>query len=415
MIDSLSALREPAVRRFLIGRTLAAGGRQMTSVAVGWQLYERTGSALVLGLVGLVQVVPVFALALVAGSVVDKFPRRNVAALAEAVFFTTGLGLCAASAWQAPIAIIYAMLFVMGVAKAFSSPAQAAMLPTLVSRANFANANAWSSSGFELASMAGPALAGGLIAWTGTATTTFALQAGLSGLYLLLLLSLPRVDLPASPKEKGAARAGLRFMRRTPLLLSAITLDTFAVLLGGSTDLLPIFAKDILHVGPSGLGWLRAAPSFGAFGVAILTTRRPPWKQPGRVLLFVVCGFGLATLGFGLSTSFPLSMFMLFLTGVFDNVSVVIRLTLEQMVTPESLRGRVSAIHYVFIGTSNELGSFESGFTASLMGAVGSVVFGGIGTLAVVGVVALIWPMLARTGPLNTLVAGDPEALLPET
>jgi MFS family permease len=197
--------------------------------------------------------------------------------------------------------------------------------------------------------------------------------------------------------------AGFAFIRRNPLFLAAITLDLFAVLLGGAVALLPMYAKDVLNVGPTGLGWLRAAPAAGALLMALVTTRLPPWKKPGVVLMAVVVGFGLSTIGFGLSTSFPLSLLCLFLTGVFDNVSVVIRLTLEQVLTPDSLRGRVSAVHHVFIGFSNELGSFESGATAALFGPVASVVGGGIGTVLIVGVVALAWPALAKLERLDQL------------
>ena len=197
--------------------------------------------------------------------------------------------------------------------------------------------------------------------------------------------------------------AGFRFVRANPLFLSAITLDLFAVLFGGAVALLPIYAKDILQVGPAGLGYLRAAPGLGALSMALITTRIKPWKRPGLVLLWVVAGFGLATIAFGLSQSFPLSLFCLFLTGVFDNISVVIRLTLEQTITPDHLRGRVSAINYVFIGFSNEFGAFESGATAALFGPTLSVVGGGFATLMVVVMVRAIWPQLVRIGPLHTL------------
>jgi MFS family permease len=193
------------------------------------------------------------------------------------------------------------------------------------------------------------------------------------------------------------------FIRRHPVFLAAITLDLFAVLFGGAVALLPVFAKDILHVGPVGLGWLRAAPALGAMGMALLMTRLPPWQRPGRVLLFVVAGFGLATIGFGLSQVMWLSLLCLFLTGVFDAVSVVIRLTLEQVLTPDRLRGRVSSIHYVFIGFSNELGAVESGGTAALFGPVASVAGGGLAAVLVVGVVAVLWPQLTRLGPLASL------------
>lgn len=373
----------------------------MVSVAVGWQLYERTGSAFALGLTGLVQVLPVFALTFVAGPLVDRSVRRNVAAAAECLFLSCALGLALASYASASVAVIYCCLFGMGIARAFSAPAISSMLPTLVARENFVNANAYVSSAFELASIAGPAIAGGIIWWSGGATAVYAIYSLLSATFLSLLVSLPGA--PPVAGKAGSPREGFFFLRKTPVLLAAILLDTFAVLLGGATALLPIFAKDILHVGPAGLGWLRAAPSFGAVTMAIITTRLAPWKRPGVALLVTVVGFGASMIAFGLSHSFTLSMLALVASGAFDNISVVIRLSLEQLLTPERLRGRVSAVHYVFIGASNELGSFESGLTAAWVGPVMSVVGGGIGTMLVVAVVVVIFPQLARSQPLHEI------------
>ena len=248
-----------------------------------------------------------------------------------------------------------------------------------------------------------------LIAATGAATVPFAVAAVGQLIFIGLLRTLP-LRMPPPAGDKRSARdlfAGFRFVRQNPLFLSAITLDLFGVLFGGAVALLPIFAKDILAVGPAGLGWLRAAPGLGALTMALVTTRLPPWRRPGRVLLMVVAGFGLAMIGFGLSRSFPLSLACLYMTGVFDNVSVVIRLTLEQIITPDHLRGRVSAINYVFIGFSNEFGAFESGGTAALFGPTLSVVGGGVATLLVVAIVGAVWPQLARIGPLHSLRPND--------
>ncbi len=224
-------------------------------------------------------------------------------------------------------------------------------------------------------------------------------------LFIVMLRLLPVRQPPRSPSRRTASEifAGFTFVRRNPLFLAAITLDLFAVLFGGAVALLPIYAKDILQVGPAGLGWLRAAPGLGAMSMALITTRLLPWQRPGRVLLGAVVGFGVATIGFGLSRSFVLSLACLYLTGVFDNLSVVIRLTLEQTITPDHLRGRVSAINYVFVGFSNEFGAFESGATAALFGPTLSVVGGGIATLLVVAIVHMMWPNLSRIGPLHTL------------
>ncbi len=413
MADAYASLRLPPVRRYIAGRFLATMGRQMLGVAIGWQLYDRTNSTLALGLVGLVQVIPVVLLALPAGHLVDRKNRRDVAILSNALLTLCGLALFLISRNQAPIWTIYATLFLHGIAVSFEAPSTGSLMAQIVPPELFANANAWRSSSWQLAATGGPTLAGLLIATRGEATWVYAVDVGLSALFTLLLFTLPRPPTPAPSKgaPQKELRAGLRFVFSSELLLSAITLDLFAVLLGGATALLPAFARDILHVDARGLGWLRAAPSIGALVMALVTTRLAPWKHSGRVLLISVAGFGLATVGFGLSKSFLLSMVCLAFTGVFDNISVVIRLTLEQLVTPNRLRGRVSAVHYVFIGLSNEMGEFESGVTAALIGPVGSVLLGGLGTLVVVAVIALRWPVLRRLGRLGDLVAVDPETI----
>ncbi len=406
--DAWAVLRIPFVRTFALGRIASVLGIQIISTAVGWELYERTHNAWSLALVGVFELLPVLVLVLPAGSVIDLFPRRHIAVLAHLVFTLAGCGLVAVSALHGPIALIYALLTVVGAARAFGSPAVATLLPQLLPSHQYAQANAWLSSSFELASIVGPALAGFLIAMRGDATLAYVAGALGEATFVALLFTLPLKPPPPEKKSKRTVAdmfAGFAFIRRNPVFLAAITLDLFAVLLGGATALLPMFAKDVLHVGPTGLGWLRAAPAAGAMLMALLTTRLPAWKKPGRTLLWVVAGFGLATIGFGLSTSFPLSLACLFFTGVFDNISVVIRLTLEQVLTPDALRGRVSSVHFVFIGFSNELGGFESGATAALFGPVASVVGGGIGTIAIVALVALGWPVLARLHPLHTLTA----------
>jgi MFS family permease len=404
-VDAYAALRHPFVRAFAVGRFAAIAGWQMINVAVGWQLYERTNDAWSLGFVGVAELAPVLLLMIVAGNAADRYPRRNIGIFAHALVAIAALGLALVSWRQGPTIAIYSLLALIGTARAFASPSVNTILPQLLAAAEFANANAWLSSTFQLAAISGPALGGLLIAATGTATLAFVAAAAGQVFFILMLRTLPlRQPTPsAEPHRAEEIFAGFRFVRNNPLFLAAITLDLFAVLFGGAVALLPIFARDILAVGPAGLGWLRAAPGAGALTMALITTRLPPWKHPGRTLLLVVAGFGLATIAFGLSRSFPLSLFCLFVTGVFDNVSVVIRLTLEQTITPDHLRGRVSAINYVFIGFSNEFGAFESGATAALFGPTLSVVGGGAGAIAVVGLVRTIWPELARIGPLHTL------------
>jgi MFS family permease len=382
----------------------------MINVAVGWLLYERTGNAWALGLVGAVELAPIFFLMVAAGNAADRFPRRNIGIAAHSLLTLAAAGLAWVAAVDGPTWAIYALLALVGTARAFSAPAINTILPQLLDPAVFANANAWLASTYQLASIIGPAAGGLLIAATGGATAAFAAAAAGQFVFVLMLRTMP-VRLPATKTSRSAADvfAGFRFVRANPLFLAAITLDLFAVLFGGAVALLPIFAKDILGVGPAGLGWLRAAPGIGALTMALVTTRLKPWTRPGVALLWVVAGFGLATIGFGLSRSFPLSLACLFLTGVFDNVSVVIRLTLEQMITPDHLRGRVAAINYVFIGFSNEFGAFESGATAALFGPTLSVVGGGFATLMVVLIVRAAWPQLVRIGPLHALKPADAE------
>lgn len=407
--DAFVAIRHRFVRSFAIGRFAAIAGWQMINVAVGWLLYERTGDPWALGLVGVVELAPVLLLMIVAGNAADRYPRRNIGIVAHSLLTLVAIGLALVTAANGPIWAIYTLLALIGTARAFASPSVNTILPQLLAPAEFANANAWLSSTFQLAAITGPAIGGLLIAMTGGATAAFALAALGQLVFVAMLLTMPvRMPPPAtSRRSAGEVFAGFRFVRDHPLFLSAITLDLFAVLFGGAVALLPIFAKDILGVGPAGLGWLRAAPGAGALLMALVTTRIRPWQRPGRVLMFAVVGFGLACIGFGLSRSFALSMACLFLTGVFDNISVVIRLTLEQMITPDHLRGRVSAINYVFVGFSNEFGAFESGATAALVGPTLSVVGGGIATLLVVAVVRTVWPQLLRIGPLHTLAPRD--------
>jgi len=404
-IDAFAAIRNPLVRALALGRMSTVIGTQIINVAVGWELYERTGSAWSLGLVGLFELAPVLFLMIPAGNAADRFPRRNIAMAAQTLTCLASFGLMALSWLNGPVHLIYAMLMMVGAARAFSSPAIVTILPQLLKAEQFVNANAWLSSAFQFGSISGPAIGGLIIAWTGGTTWAYFVAGVCQLIFLAAFYTLPAIK-PAEAAEKrkfSDVFAGFSFIRRSPVFLAAITLDMFAMLLGGAVALLPIFAKDILHVGPEGLGWLRAAPSVGSLVMLMVITRLKPMARPGRTLLWVVVGFGLATVGFGLLTSFILSTFCLFLTGVFDSVSVVTRLTLEQVITPDRLRGRVSAINYVFVGFSNEFGAFESGATAAMFGPVASVVGGGIGAVVVVIAVGLLWPALARIGPLHTL------------
>ncbi|MFN0088417.1 MAG: MFS transporter [Blastocatellia bacterium] len=405
--DAYAALRIRDFRRFLSGHLLSVLGVQMQTVAVSWQLYERTSSAWSLANVGLVQVIPMIGLALLAGQAADRFDRRKLLMAATVLAVLSALGLAAVSWFGGNILLIYACLLLSGTARAFQGPARSSLMPLLVPREVFGNSVTWAISGFELSSMIGPALGGFLFEWSRSGTLVYLLGAVGSLFYFLMLSTLrKRAYIAEQSSAKKAAPgletlvAGFNYVRRNNVLLAAMTLDLFAVLLGGAVALLPIYAKDILHVGATGLGCMQAAPSLGAVTMALLTAHLPPLHKAGKTLLWAVAGFGVATIIFGLSRNFWLSMAMLFLTGAFDNISVVIRHTLATLLTPDEMRGRVSAINGMFISASNELGRFESGSVAALFSPVISVVSGGIGTILVVGAIALRSPRLRKYGAL---------------
>lgn len=407
--DAYAALRVRDFRRFLTGHLVSVLGVQMQTTAVGWQLYEETGSMWALGNVGLVQVLPILGLSLVAGQTADRFDRRKVLMMATTLAVVSAGGLAAVTWLGGRAAWLYVFLFLSGLARAFQGPARSALLPQLLPREAFTNSVSWTVSGFELASMIGPALGGALIAWAGGALMVYVLAAATSTFYFLMLATLTRRAYVAE-RAAGATGgvtwqtivAGFSYVWSNKVLLAAISLDLFAVLFGGAVALLPVYAKDILRVGPFELGMMVAAPSLGAVTMAFITTHLPPFKKAGRALLLAVIGFGVATIIFGLSRSFPLSLAMLFLTGAFDNISVVVRHTLATLLTPDEMRGRVSAVNGMFISASNELGRFESGAAAALFGPVISVVGGGIGTLIVVLLVAKLSPQLRRYGALGS-------------
>jgi MFS family permease len=411
--DPYAVLRIPNFVRYLVGRFIASFGQQMLSVAVGWELYERTGSALNLGLVGLAQMVPMILCTLPSGHVADNFNRRHVVMCMTILVALSSLGLTLISAYHAPVAWIYVCLFAAGCARTFLWPASASLVPNLVPRAIFPRAVTWSTGSFHLSAVAGPAAAGALLALTHKAALVYALNA-VAALTCFVLISLIRHEQPPIKRQPFNLKnllVGFDFVFHNRIILGTITLDLFAVLLGGATSLLPLFAKSILGVGPSGLGLLEAALPAGSITCTAVLAHRPPLQRAGRALIWAVVSFGVATIGFGLSRSFWLSFAMLFLCGAVDNISVIVRHTLVQILTPDEKRGRVSAVNSLFIGTSNELGGFESGAVAHLLGpAIGNtiamgamlcVVAGGIGTIVVVGTVALIWPEIRRYGRLE--------------
>jgi MFS family permease len=394
----------------MVGRTFGVLGSQVVSTTAGWQLYERTGDPWYLGLVGLVELLPVLVLILPAGQLADRKPRRDIAVLAHLSLTFTALGLAIVSAFDGPDAAIYALLASIGAARAFAAPSVGTIMPQLLPPDEYARANAWLSSSLKIATVSGPAVGGLLIELGGPTLAYSVATTGHLVFCTLLLIFVPRRVPTTALIQKGTPRellAGLRFIRRNRMFLGAITLDLFAVLLGGATALLPVFAKDVLHVGPAGLGWLRAAPGLGAAVMAVIIARSRPYRRPGRIMFIAVVGFGLATVGFGLSENFAFSFICLFFTGVFDEISVLIRQTLEQIITPDRLRGRVSSVNHIFIGFSNQLGAFESGAVAALIGSVGSVVVGGIGSVLVALTIMRLFPELVRLGPLESLTPDE--------
>ncbi|MDM9582813.1 MFS transporter [Nostoc sp. GT001] len=401
--DPFAAFKFRDYRLFTIGRLVLFVGSQMQTVAIGWELYERTNSAIALGGVGLAQVLPMIVLTLIAGDVADRRDRKLTMLLSVILLALCSLALGVLSYTQGAIFLIYACLVLTGVARAFLKPASDALMWQLIPVSAFTNAATWNSSSFQLAAVIGPAFGGFGIALLGSATGVYLLAALAALLCFILTLAIKeqKVIRSTEPISLQALAAGAKFVWQNQLILAAITLDMFAVLLGGAIALLPIFAKDILHVGPVELGYLQAAHSIGALTMAITLAYLPPLRKAGPSLLWSVVGFGVVTIIFGLSRSFWLSMLMLILGGALDSISVVIRHTLVQIRTPDHLRGRVAAINSVFISASNELGGFESGLTAALFGPVISVVGGGIGTIVVVIATAMIWPGIRKLGALQ--------------
>ena len=401
--DPYAVLRNRDLALYLVGRLVSSLGQQMLTVAVGWDLYERTRSALALGLVGLVQMVPMFLFTLPAGHVADNHDRKRIIIFMTSIIACASIALTLISVARAHVFWIYFCLFASGTARTFVWPASSAFMPQLVSRKQFSQAVTWSSGSFQLSSVIGPAAGGALIALFGHAAAVYAANA-VAAIICLTLIGLVRHTHVVAAKEPMTASsliAGFKFVFANRIILGTITLDLFAVLLGGATALLPVYAKDILHVGPSGLGFLQAALPLGSLLCALVLAHRPPMQHAGRTLLWAVTIFGLATIAFGFSRQFWSSFLMLFVCGAVDNISVVVRHTLVQLLTPDEKRGRVSAVNSLFIGTSNELGGFESGIVAHWFGPVFSVVSGGVGTILVVIAVALMWPEIRKYGRLD--------------
>ena len=401
--DPYASLRIPNFRWFIVSLLTMNVATQLQAVVVSWQVYALTRDPLSLGLIGLAEALPFIGFALPAGHIADRAQRLRIARYALAALLGCSLSLLwftvqpgvlhPGRVWP-----IYVVIFLSGIARSFLQPSRTALSAEVVPRRLYPNAVTWRSSTWQLAAVMGPAI-GGLIYGFGNVTAAYAVDVSLM---LAALLAIARID--HEPPVRTASGesvleslgSGIRFVRGQPVVLGALALDLFSVLLGGATALLPVFADQILHVGPQGLGLLRAAPAAGAVVMSLVLAHRPPLKRAGRTLLVNVALFGVSMIVFGLSRSFALSLGVLAASGMVDTVSVVVRSTLLQVLTPEHLLGRVSSVNAIFIGSSNEIGAFESGVAARLLGTVPSVVLGGMATLAVVAVTATRVPELRR-------------------
>jgi MFS family permease len=389
---------------FQVARLLSILGMQMQSVAIGWQIYSVTGQPMSLAWVGLAQFFPAVGLSLVTGQTADRVERRVILVVCHVTMAALSSALFVLARGQlSDVSPIYLVLVGVGVARAFLGPANQSILPTLVPAEHFGNAVAWGSSFWQIAMVLGPTLGGVLYAAFGGPSGVYALAGAcsLGACVIVTMMKAKGSPTGRKPVTWDSVLAGVRYVRSNPIVFGAISLDLFAVLLGGATALLPVFARDILHLGPWALGALRSAPAAGAAVTAFALAFRPIEKAAGVKMFAGVLVFGLATIVFGLSRSFAVSLVALALLGAADMVSVFVRSALVQLATPDAMRGRVSAVNMVFIGASNELGEFESGLTAQWLGAVPAVVVGGIGTLVVVAVCAWRFPALRRVNQLK--------------
>ena len=401
--DPYAALRIPSFRWFVASLMAMTVATQIQAVVVAWQIYDLTHDPLSLGLIGLAEAVPFIGVALFAGHVADRVNRRRVSLIALAGLFVCSVALLVFSLQPGVVTAsriwpIYLVIFLSGIARSFLQPARSALGAELVPRDLYPNAVTWRSSTWQFATVVGPAI-GGLVYGFGSAPAAYGLDAAIMAIAVLSLAAMrhsPKPNVASTESFLESLTTGIRFVRGQPIILGALSLDLFSVLFGGAVALLPVFAAEILHVGPEGLGVLRAAPALGAVLMSLVMAHLPPLRQAGRTLLISVSLFGLTMIGFGLSRNFLLSAALLAASGMADTVSVVIRSTLLQVLTPDHLLGRVSSVNAIFIGSSNEIGAFESGVAARLLGAVPAVVLGGLATLVVVAVTAVKVPGLRR-------------------
>lgn len=395
--ESSSILRHGPLTRFWLARVATSISVQMLAVAVGWQLYDLTSNPLDLGLVGLIQFIPVLLLILVAGQIVDRHDRRIVLALSQATEAAGALVLALATlAGFIDSRVIFFTVFLLGAARSFEMTASQTMLPGIVPDAMLPRAVAVVASSNQAATIAGPALGGVLYIAGPSVVYLICCALSLTATFLVLGVHVERVTAKREPFSMAVLFAGIAFIRRNPIVLGALSLDLFAMLLGGATALLPIFARDVFAVGPWGLGLLRAAPAVGALAISLVLMRRPLRNHVGRAMFAAVAAFGVATLVFAWSTSLALTLVALAVLGASDMFSIVIRMTLVQLETPDAMRGRVSAVNTLFVGAANRLGDFRAGLMASWLGTVPAVLIGGVGILAVVVVWAKAFPALYR-------------------
>ena len=397
------AFTYPSYRLYQIARFFIVLATEMQSVAVGWQVYEITKNTLDLGFVGLAQFLPGILLFLVSGHTADRYDRRKVLTAGYAGFaICSALLLAISLSHTQSVRLIYGVVLLVGIVRSFNAPASRAILPLLVPEEHFRSAFAWGATIFEAATILGPAVGGLVYGIFRTPSPVYAAaMIAAASATISMVGVIPRFR--PRPRERFSARtvlAGLHYIWREKMVLGSISLDMFAVLLGGAVYLLPAFASDILHTGPLGLGLLRCAPAIGAAVTAVLLAHRPLGRNSGAKMLWCVAGFGLATVLFGISHSMVLSMVALIMVGATDMVSVVIRGILIQLVTPNDMRGRVNAVDMIFIGTSNELGGFESGATAKIFGTIPAVIIGGIGAMAVTAACAILFPELRKLDEL---------------
>ncbi|MGA8430432.1 MAG: MFS transporter [Candidatus Sulfotelmatobacter sp.] len=401
-----AAFTHPAFTLFQIARFLIVSAMEMQAVAVGWQVYEITKRPLDLGLVGLAQFFPAIVLFPISGHASDRYERRNVLTVCYAGFaLCFALLLVLARRGVPSVTPIYVVLILLGIFRSFNGTASRSILPQLVPEAHFPNAVAWNATTFQAATILGPSFGGLLYAAAHGPSAVYA-AATLTAIGAFVSTFRIKPELKARPREPMTFKtvfAGLDFIWRKKLILGAISLDLFAVLLGGAVALLPVYAREILHTGPWGLGLLRTAPGVGAAIMAVALAHRPLRRRAGPTLLWAVAGFGVLTIIFGVSRSLTLSLIALLLLGASDMISVIIRATLTQLATPDEMRGRVTAVDMIFIGTSNEFGQFESGLTAQWFGTVPAVVLGGIGTLVVIGIWTWLFPELRHAGELTSI------------